>query len=264
MAGGPSTPALTVAVCEAGGLGFLAAGYRSTSQLQEEMATVRAGTRASFGVNVFAPPVAPADAEAVEAYARRLGPLASRAGVELGEPCFDWDQFDEKVRLLGEEPPAVVSFTFGCPDRDSIERLRSHGAEVWVTITDVEEAAVARDAGADALVVQGVEAGGHRGSFVDREGRVEHGLLSLLQLVGAEVDLPLIATGGIMTGRGVAAILAAGAVAAQLGTAFMLCPEAGTSAAHSRAISSARPTGLTRAFSGRLARGIVNRWQHQH
>ena len=264
MAGGPSTPALAVAVCEAGGLGFLAAGYRSTSQLQEEMATVRAGTRAGFGVNVFAPPVAPADAEAVEAYARRLGPLASRAGVELGEPCFDRDQFDEKVQLLGEEPPAVVSFTFGCPDRDSIERLRSHGAEVWVTITDVEEAAKARDAGADALVAQGVEAGGHRGSFVDREGRVEHGLLSLLQLVRAEVDLPLIASGGIMTGRGVAAVLAAGAVAAQLGTAFMLCPEAGTSAAHRRAISSARPTGLTRAFSGRLARGIVNRWQHQH
>ena len=120
--------------------------------------------------------------------------------------------------MLGEEPPAVISFTFGCPDLDSIERLRSHGAEVWVTITDVEEAAEACDAGADALVVQGVEAGGHRGSFVDREGRVEHGLLSLLQLVGAEVDLPLIATGGIMTGRGVAAVLAAGAVAAQLGT----------------------------------------------
>jgi len=264
MAGGPSTPALTVAVCEAGGLGFLAAGYRSTSQLQEEMATVRAGTRAGFGVNVFAPPVAPADPEAVEVYARRLEPLASRAGVELGEPRFDRDQFDEKVQLLGEEPPAVVSFTFGCPDRDSIERLRSHGAEVWVTITDVEEAAEARDAGADALVAQGVEAGGHRGSFVDREGRVEHGLLSLLQLVRAEVDLPLIASGGIMTGRGVAAVLAAGAVAAQLGTAFMLCPEAGTSAAHRRAISSARPTGLTRAFSGRLARGIVNRWQHEH
>jgi nitronate monooxygenase len=264
MAGGPSTPALAVAVCEAGGLGFLAAGYRSTSQLQEEMATVRAGTRAGFGVNVFAPPVAPADAEAVEAYARRLGPLASRAGVELGEPRFDHDQFDEKVRLLGEDPPAVVSFTFGCPDRDSIERLRSHGAEGWVTITDVEEAAEARDAGADGLVVQGVEAGGHRGSFVDRDGRVEHGLLSLLQVVRAEVDLPLIASGGIMTGRGVAAVLAAGAVAAQLGTAFMLCPEAGTSAAHRRAISSARPTGLTRAFSGRLARGIVNRWQDGH
>lgn len=264
MAGGPSTPALAVAVCEAGGLGFLAAGYRSTSQLQEEMATVRGGTRAGFGVNVFAPPVAPADPEAVRAYARRLGPLASRAGVELGEPRFDHDQFDEKVRLLGEDPPAVVSFTFGCPDLASIERLRAHGAEVWVTITDVEEAAEARDAGADGLVVQGVEAGGHRGSFVDRDGRVEHGLLSLLQVVRAEVDLPLIASGGIMTGRGVAAVLAAGAVAAQLGTAFMLCPEAGTSAAHRRAISSARPTGLTRAFSGRLARGIVNRWQDEH
>jgi nitronate monooxygenase len=264
MAGGPSTAALAIAVCEAGALGFLAAGYRSASQVQEEMAAVRAGTSGAFGVNVFAPPTAPADREAVEAYARRLGPLAERTGVDLGEPRFDRDEFEEKVGLLAEEPPAVVSFTFGCPDDELIDRLRGQGAEVWVTITDVKEAVNARDAGADALVVQGVEAGGHRGSFVDRAGRVDHGLLPLLQLVRAEVDVPLIASGGIVTGRGVAAVLAAGAVAAQLGTAFMLCPEAGTSAAHRRAISSARPTGLTRAFSGRLARGIVNRWQDAH
>src|SRR5690242_9207465 len=264
MAGGPSTPALAIAICEAGGLGFLAAGYRSATDLREEIAVVRAGTGSPFGVNLFAPPSEPAAAETVAAYARRLAPLAEEAGVELGEPRFDDDDFEEKVGLLAEDPPAVASFTFGCPSVELVERLHAAGAEIWVTITDVEEAAEARDAGADALVAQGVEAGGHRGSFVDREGRVEHGLLSLLQLVSAEVDLPLIASGGIMTGRGVAAVLAAGAVAAQLGTAFILCPEAGTSAAHRRAISSARPTGLTRAFSGRLARGIVNRWQHEH
>jgi nitronate monooxygenase len=264
MAGGPSTPALAIAVCEAGGLGFLAAGYRSPADLREEIAVVRAGTGSPFGVNVFAPPSEPADAETVAAYARRLAPLAEEAGVELGEPRFDDDDFEEKVGLLAEDPPAVASFTFGCPSADLVERLHAAGAEIWVTITDVAEAARARDAGADALVVQGAEAGGHRGSFVDREGRVDYGVLALLQLVREEVEMPLIASGGIATGRGVAAVLAAGAIAAQIGSAFMLCPEAGTTAAHRRAIASARPTGLTRAFSGRSARGIVNRWQSEH
>jgi len=139
--------------------------------------------------------------------------------------------------------------------------LRAVGTGVWVTVTDPDEAREAAAAGAGALVVQGTEAGGHRGAFVDREDRVDYGLLALLQLVRAHVDLPLVAAGGIATGRAVAAVLAAGAAAAQVGTAFMLCPEAGTSAPHRAALASARPTGLTRAFSGRLARGIVNRLQ---
>ena len=133
-----------------------------------------------------------------------------------------------------------------------------------MTVTDPDEARAAVAAGAGALVVQGTEAGGHRGAFVDREDRVDYGLLALLQLVRAHVDVPLVAAGGIATGRGVAAVLAAGAAAAQVGTAFMLCPEAGTSAPHRAALASARPTGLTRAFSGRLARGIVNRLQAEH
>jgi nitronate monooxygenase len=228
------------------------------------MAAVRAETSRPFGVNLFAPPTAPADPEQVEAYARRLAPLAERAGVELGEPRFDDDDFEEKLRLVAEAPPAVVSFTFGCPDAEPVARLRAAGVEVWVTVTDGEEARAARDAGADALVVQGAEAGGHRGSFADRDGGVDYGLLALLQLVRAEVDTPLVASGGIATGAGVAAALAAGAMAAQLGSAFMLCPEAATSQAHREALASARPTGLTRAFSGRLARGIVNRLQAEH
>jgi nitronate monooxygenase len=264
MAGGPSTPPLAAAVCEAGGFGFLAAGYKSAEGVREELATLREQTSRPFGVNVFMPPAAAADPETVEAYARRLVPLAEQAGVGLGEPRFDDDEFEAKCSLLAEDPPAVASFTFGCPEQALIEELRGAGAEVWVTVTDAEEAAAAARAGAAALVVQGAEAGGHRGSFVDRPERVDYGLLALLQLVREEVGLPLIATGGIATGAGIAAVLAAGAAAAQLGTAFMLCPEAATSAAHRQALASARPTGLTRAFSGRLARGIVNRLQAEH
>jgi nitronate monooxygenase len=264
MAGGPSTVALAAAVCDAGGFGFLAAGYRSAEEMREEIAGLRALTSRPFGVNVFAPPSAAADSATVEAYARRLAPLAEQAGVELGEPRFDDDEFAAKCSLLAEDPPTVVSFTFGCPEEALVGELRSAGGEVWVTVTDAEEAVAAARAGADALVVQGVEAGGHRGSFVDRLERVDYGVLALLQLVRGEVGLPLIASGGIVTGAGVAAVLAAGAVAAQLGTAFMLCPEAATSPAHRQALASARPTGLTRAFSGRLARGIVNRLQDEH
>ena len=133
-----------------------------------------------------------------------------------------------------------------------------------MTVTDPAEAEQAAAAGADALVVQGVEAGGHRGSFADREDRADYGLLALLQLVRSRTDLPLVATGGIATGEGVAAVLAAGAAAAQVGSAFMRSPEAGTSPAQREAHASIRPTGLTRAFSGRLARGIVNRLQAEH
>jgi nitronate monooxygenase len=264
MAGGPSTPVLAGAVCEAGGFGFLAAGYRSAEEVRGEIADLRALTSRPFGVNVFIPSAATADPEAVEAYARRLAPLAEQAGVDLGEPRFDDDEFEAKCSLLAEVAPAAVSFTFGCPEDALVDELGSAGAEVWVTVTDAEEAAAAARAGADALIVQGAEAGGHRGSFVDRPERIDYGLLALLQLVREEVGLPLIASGGIATGAGIAAVLAAGAAAAQLGTAFMLCPEAATSPAHKQALASARPTGLTRAFSGRLARGIVNRLQDEH
>jgi nitronate monooxygenase len=264
LAGGPSTAELAAAVCNAGGLGFVAGGYRAPEALAEVLARVRALTDRPFGVNLFAASGTPADPEMVRRYAAALRPLAERAGVALGEPRFDDDWFDQKLALLLDDPPAVVSFTFGCPPAETIARVRRAGSAVWVTITDPDEAEQAVAAGADALVVQGVEAGGHRGSFVDREARVDSGLLALLALVRARVNVPLVATGGIATGAGVAAVLAAGAAAAQIGTAFMRSPEAGTSAPHRAALATSRPTGLTRAFSGRLARGIVNRLQAEH
>jgi nitronate monooxygenase len=265
MAGGPSTPALAAAVSHAGGLGFVAAGYRAPGALRDDIAATRALTGEPFGVNLFAPSGRPAEPEAVRRYARELEPEASRAGAGLGQPRFDDDRFAEKVALLEEDPVPVVSFTFGCPPPDAVDRLRRRGTAIWVTVTSPSEARQAVDhAGADALVVQGVEAGGHRGSFDDRREPADVGLLALLQLVAAEVDVPLVATGGIATGAGVAAALAAGAAAAQIGTAFMRCPEAATSPVQRRALASPQPTALTRAFTGRQARGIVNRLMVEH
>ena len=158
----------------------------------------------------------------------------------------------------------LVTFTFGCPEPAVFDRMHAAGAEAWVTVTSPAEARIARDAGADALVVQGVEAGGHRAVFDDDDAASDLGVLAALQLVGAAVDLPLVATGGLATGRAVAAVLAAGAAAAQLGTAFMRTPEAGTADVHREALAGEAPTALTRAFSGRTARGVVNRFLREH
>jgi nitronate monooxygenase len=263
LGGGPSTPALAAAVCEAGGLGFLATGYRTSDAVQAEIAELRALTSRPFGLNIFVPGPASEDAAALERYAGVLAADAARLGVELGEARHDDDGWEEKLALAREERVPVVSFTFGCPDATVVAQLQAAGCAVWVTVTTSAEAVAAADGGADALVVQGVEAGGHRGSG-DAAAPGDDGLLALLQLVRAVTDRPLVATGGIATGRGVAAVLAAGASAAQLGTAFMLTPEAATSDAHREAISRTARTALTRAFTGRWARGIENRFMREH
>lgn len=257
MGGGPSTPALAAAVAEAGGLGFLAAGYKTADAVRADVLAVRAATGRPFGVNLFAPP-SPAAGD-VDAFAARLGGEAERYGVPLSEPRHDDDGWEAKLELMAELEVPVVSFTFGCPPPEVLDAL----GETWVTVTTPAEARIAADAGADALLVQGVEAGGHRATF-DDAAPGDIGLLALLQLVRAEVSLPLVATGGIATGRGVAAVLAAGASAAALGTAFMLCDEAATAPAHREAIAGSGDTAVTRAFTGRSARGIVNRWLREH
>ena len=267
MAGGPSTPALAAAVCEAGGFGFVAAGYLDAAALRAQIETVRALTTRPFGVNVFAPPSTPASRSAVDAYAELIAPMAAAAGVGLGTPRFDDDHFDAKLAVVLDTRPAVVSFTFGAPDPGTIRELQARGIEVWITVTSRDEARSAALSGADALVVQGAEAGGHQGSFVDTDDEPLP-LLELLGAVGTVIsELPhrysgcrMIATGGLQTGQQIAAALAAGASAVQLGTAFMLCPEAATSDAHRLALATTAPTTLTRAFTGRRARGIVNAW----
>lgn len=257
LAGGPSTPELAAAVAGAGGLGFLAAGYLTAEQLEEQLAAARARTRAPLGVNLFVPGP-PTPVGVIEPYLARVREWAAARGAELGEPRYSDDDWQEKLELLAGDPPAVVSFTFGCPATAVLERMKEAGAEAWVTVTSPDEAEHAVRAGADALVVQGGEAGGHRASFADHPGVAVHGLLPLLQIVASTVDVPLVATGGIATGGAVAAALCAGAGAAQVGTAFMLCPEAGTSEPHRAELRSRTATGLTRAFTGRLARGIRN------
>ncbi len=263
MAGGPSTPALAVAVDRAGGLGFLAGGYLPAERLHRDL-LVTSDQVERLGVNIFVPGSGPADPEVVHAYAARLGPEAERAGVQLGEPRFDDDAFDEKIEVLCQAPADAVSFTFGIPPPEAVERLREAGSEVWLTVTSPEEARQAVAAGADALIVQGVEAGGHRGVFVDDDTQSDLSLLAALQLVGAEVEVPLVAAGSIMTGRALAAVLVAGAAAGQVGTAYLRTPEAGTSPAQRQATARDVPTVLTRAFSGRLARGISNRLHAEH
>ena len=257
LAGGPSTPALAAAVCEAGGLGFLAAGYLSADALRDDIQALREQTDAPFGVNVFVPGSPDVDEDAVRRYVERL---REREGVEPGEPRFDDDDWDAKLRVLAAERPPVASFTFGCPSREVISSLAAGGSEVWVTVTDLAEARIAHTAGAHALVLQGSEAGGHRATFVDRAGAEQLGVLALTRLVARTIELPLIAAGGLGDGAAVAAVLAAGAAAAQLGTAFLRAPEAGTHPAHKAALATDTPTALTRAFTGRLARGLVNRF----
>jgi nitronate monooxygenase len=244
----------------AGGLGFLAAGYRTADQVRADIEAVRAAGDAPFGVNVFAPAGPAGDTSAVESFAQRL----RSAGLEPGAPRHDDDGWEDKVALLAEERPPVASFTFGAPDAAIVSELREAGVEVWVTITSPREAELAAGAGATGLVVQGVEAGGHRGSF-GAQTAGEYGLLALLALLGGpDAPLTLVASGGIATQPTVAAVLAAGARAAQVGTAFMRCPEAGTPPAQRERLAEPGPTRITRAFTGKPARGIVNAFMEEH
>jgi nitronate monooxygenase len=264
MAGGPSSPALVAAVSDAGGLGMLGGGYLAPDALAAQLDGLRELTGAPVGVNLFVPGGPPgAGGEPVAAYLEELRPEARRAGVELGAPRADDDAWAEKLALLARARVAVVSFTFGCPEPEVLAGVAGAGSEPWVTVTSPEEAARARDAGARALVLQGAEAGGHRGTFDDHD-ESDLGLLALIRLVAREVDVPLVAAGGIADGAGIAAVLAAGARAAQLGSAFLRAAEAGTHPAHEEALVEGGRTAITRAFTGRRARGLVNRFMREH
>jgi nitronate monooxygenase len=264
MAGGGSTPELAAAVSNAGGLGFLAAGYLTADAVRDQIARTRELTDRPFGLNVFVPERSTVDPEAVAAYATRLRAEAERYGVALGDPVGGDDDWDAKLTLLSETHVPVVSFTFGCPSSDVIAEIRRRGSTVLVTVTSADEAREAVAAGADALCVQGQEAGAHRGSFTN-EGIDHTGLIPLLRKVSAAVDVPLVATGGLSGGADVAAVLAAGAVAAQLGTMFLPCPESGANPLHLAALAAGdTPTSVTRAFTGRPARGLVNRFLGEH
>jgi nitronate monooxygenase len=262
MAGGPTTTELVLAAAGAGALGFLAGAYKTPEAMTADIAAVRAATAEPFGVNLFVPGTRYPDAGSLAGYLGSLG-----ADGPVGDAAWDDDRFGDKVAALAADPPPITSFTFGCPEAEVIRALQAAGSVVVVTVTSPDEAAIADAAGADALCVQGVEAGAHRGTFVndDAPGQ-DRGLLALIGEVAAVTGLPQIAAGGIMDRGQVRAVLAAGAVAAQCGTAFLRCQESGAHPLHKAALADPRytVTALTRAFSGRPARGLLNRFMLDH
>ncbi|GAB3178815.1 nitronate monooxygenase [Nesterenkonia halophila] len=282
MAGGPSTPELAAAVADAGGLGFLAAGYLDAAAMVAQLAAVRELTDAPVGVNVFAPPADAADLVAaadggLADYRRQLEPEARRLGVELPtETVVDDDDWRATLDALIADPVPVVSFTFGLPEPADVAALHAVGSQLVGTVTDEREAEDALARGMDALCVQGPEAGGHRGTHrvgADPDDRPLPGLVAAVAEVVRSARaspgspaVPLIAAGGLVDIADVAAVRRAGADAVQLGTAFLLTREAGTSTPHRRAlreereaVSAGRPgrgTTVTRAYTGRPARGL--------
>ncbi|UTT69081.1 nitronate monooxygenase [Arthrobacter sp. DNA4] len=266
MAGGPSTPRLAAAVSGAGGLGFVAAGYKTAATMRAEIEAVRGQTDKPFGVNLFVPQASVISQASLQQYVDSLAPDAERFGVSLGEPRHDDDDWDQKLEALLDLAPEVVSFTFDIPETSVVEALQHRGIYVIATVTDREEALRALAAGADALCVQGPEAGGHRGTFKpDMPAPLVplHGILGAL----SDLEVPLIAAGGIASSEHTRAALAVGAVAVQAGTAFLRADEAGTKPAHRAALSSPdhfTTTALTRAFSGRNARGLYNEFMRRH
>ncbi len=260
MAGGPSTPRLAAAVSDAGGLGFLPAGYLTAQQLADDIAAFRAASSGPLGVNLFVPHRSLAVDDELEHYRELLAPVAARYGTDVGAPRADDDHWAQKVELLAELRPDVVSFTFALPAPAVLARLRDLRITTAVTVTSVDEARQAAAAGADALVVQGPRAGGHRGTFDPGVRPPEQPLVELLALTANTVDIPLIAAGGVAGARDVREILAAGACVAQVGTALLLADEAGTNPVHRAALSAGKfaQTVVTRSFSGRYARGVAN------
>ncbi|MFX4294058.1 nitronate monooxygenase [Streptomyces bohaiensis] len=266
MAGGVATPELVAAVCRAGGTGFLAGGYLTAEALAERVAAVRARIDGPFGVNLFVPGERSGD-EAVGAYREELAPEAARFGVTLRtDDLYERDDWEAKVRLLVAAPVPLVSFTFGLPSPAELAALRAAGSRLVATVTTVAEAVAAAEAGVDALCVQGPEAGGHRATFRVGDTPEDVPLPRLVAAVVRAARKPVIAAGGLRDGRDVAAVLGEGAVAGQLGTAFLLTDEAGTSPAHRAALTAGRfgETVVTRAFSGRPARGLRNAFIDAH
>lgn len=262
MAGGPSTPALAAAVSQAGGLGFVAGGYRTPQQLADDITAARAATTGPIGANLFVPQPSDADVVLLDEYADLLAPLADHYGVELGRPRFgDDDCWPEKLEVIADLRPTVVSFTFGAPPPEDLERLRALRILSVVTVTSAYEAGIAVAHGADALVVQGPSAGGHRGTFAPDVEPGHDPLDVLLDEIGhAHGDVPLVAAGGLGTSADVAGVLGRGAVAAQIGTALLLADEAGTNPTHRAALTNPEfgNTTVTCAFSGRYARSLEN------
>jgi nitronate monooxygenase len=255
---------LTVAVSSAGGLGSLPCAMLSLEALRNELVAIKAQTARPFNVNFFchAPPTPSAVRE--EVWRKTLEPYYQELGLEVGTLPAGPTRTPfsaEAADVLAEFTPAVVSFHFGLPSAELLTRVRSWGAKILSSATTVEEALWLEARGVDIIIAQGFEAGGHRGIFLSEDLTTQVGTFALLPQIARAVKVPVVAAGGIVDAKGVAAAMALGAAGVQAGTAYLLCPEATTSAVHRAALKSeaARHTALTNLFSGRPARGIVNR-----
>ncbi|MCD6042677.1 MAG: conserved hypothetical dioxygenase, partial [Burkholderiales bacterium] len=261
---GVQTSALAIAVCNAGGLGSLPCAMLGLDAVRAELAKIKAATSAPYNVNYFCHvPPAP-DAKREAAWRTALGRYYDEYGIHAsaipagpGRAPFSAEAAD----LLEEFKPPVVSFHFGLPSPELVARVKRWGAKVLASATTVEEARWLEAHGADAVIAQGAEAGGHRGNFLSEDLTTQVGSFALVPQIVRAVKVPVIAAGGIADARSVAAALALGAAGVQAGTAYLLCPEASTSAVHRAALKSeaARHTAITNVFTGRPARGIVNR-----
>jgi nitronate monooxygenase len=261
---GVQLSALTIAVCKAGGLGSLPCAMLTVEAMRKELAAIRAATDRPFNVNFFVHTPPAADARREAAWRGAFAPYYREYGIDPdsipagpGRAPFTAEAAD----ALEEIKPAVVSFHFGLPSTDLVRRMQKWGAKILASATTVDEARWLEAHGADAIIAQGVEAGGHRGNFLSDDISTQSGTFALVPQVVRTVKVPVIAAGGIADAKGVAAAKALGASAVQIGTAYLLCPEATTSAVHRAALKSeaARNTALTNVFTGRPARGIVNR-----
>lgn len=256
--------ALAVAVSNAGGLGSLPCATLALDAMRTELAAIKARTGKPFNVNFFChkPPASSAEREA--AWRTTLAPYYKEYGIDAdkipagpGRTPFSAETAD----MLDDVKPAVMSFHFGLPSAELLARVRAWGSKILASATTVDEARWLEAKGVDAIIAQGLEAGGHRGIFLSEDLSTQVGTFALLPQIVRAVKLPVIAAGGIADAKGVAAVMALGAAGAQIGTAYLLCPEATTSAVHRAALKSdaARHTALTNLFTGRPARGIVNR-----
>ncbi|WP_431027082.1 NAD(P)H-dependent flavin oxidoreductase [Lysinibacillus sp. LZ02] len=256
MAGGISPVSLAKAISSSGGLGFLAAGYKTVEALEHEILEMQQGNDL-FGVNLFVPQTDAVNEKELHAF---MTVLQQDVGRELGKPMYSDDEWEGKLALVKKYKVPVASFTFGCPDKVLIEQLQVIGTYVIVTVTTVQEAKLAVSQGANAICLQGYEAGGHQASFENIDIENPLPLVALLRKVKEVVHIPIIVAGGIMNGEQIKQLLAEGADAVQLGTAFICCDESGANEVYRQALQSGEfaSTKLTRAFTGRLARGLEN------
>jgi nitronate monooxygenase len=267
MAGGATTPRLAAAVAEAGAFAFLAGGYKTPEALAAEIAEVRRSD-AAFGVNLFVPNTSPISEAAYRRYARELQVEADRYGLDLARAPLleDDDGWQDKLDLLLADPVPVVSVTFGLPRPAEVAALRRAGSQVLATVTTVEEGRAAADVGADALVVQGSDAGGHSGTHDPLRAITPTPTAELTRAVVTATGRPVVAAGGVSGPRDVAELLAAGASAVAVGTVLLRTDESGASRTHKDALADPgfTDTVITRAFTGRPARALRNRFTERH